>query len=173
MLKAFPIPDVDLRDAYLVVAKQVGSYREKFASRTENIEAVKRYLGPSQAHVPNDDIRDRILTCAKNPRAHGGGWRNTPNGHGRGSSKKVKISKRLQDHYQSKEYNVAKNKAMEGRIRHCFMCGRMEPEIRIQFHHCCRRYDDVIKTPDEYKYLSPVCEDCHPVADRQRKKYSR
>lgn len=160
--RAFPIPDDILRDAYLAVARKVGAYREKFAARTENIEAVKLHLGPAYAHHPNDDIRDRILTCAKNPQAHGGGWRGTKTGHGPSKGHKRKVSKHLQDHYDSAGYARLKDVV---RFRHnsqCVACGCPAEE----FHHC--RYDR-IGTPEEIYDVVPVCKTCHPDFDRLRK----
>ena len=162
----FPIPDILLRDAYLAVAKKVGMYREKFAARTENIEAVKLHLGPAYAHHPNDDIRDRIITCAKAPNSHGGGWAVTGNGHGpkkgHKQNRKLKVSKKLQDHYTSIEYAQVKDILRDTHDGQCVACGKPLEE----FHHC--RYDR-IGTLDEIRDVVPVCNVCHPILDRLRR----
>ncbi len=163
--KDFPIPDTLLRDAYLAVARRVEMYREKFTARTENIEAVKQYLGPEYAHIPVDMIRERIGTCAKNPDKHGGGWTVTLNGHGARKNhveSKRKESKRLQAHYDSVGYAQIKDEARADHDGQCAVCGRPLEE----FHHC--RYDR-IGTPDEIKDVIPVCKVCHPHLDRLRR----
>ena len=162
----FPVPDPVLRDAYLTVANRVGMYRETFVAQTENIKAVRRLLGSIPSDVSDDDLRDRIGTCAKNPKAHGGGWNATKSGHGasKGYKSKRKISKELQNHYDSAQYAYVKNTARHRHDGQCVVCGKPAEE----FHHC--RYDR-IHTPElELNDVVPVCKVCHPVLDQLRRK---
>ncbi len=73
------VPNELLRAAYLKVAAQVGAWREKFISATENIEAVRTELGAAYAHVPLDWLRHAITSRGKAPEKWGGGWSGTKN----------------------------------------------------------------------------------------------
>lgn len=98
----------------------------------------------------------------------------TTGGNGRGN--KGKLPKNLLDHYASEEYALAKDACRDllgqgpSKILHCVVCGRKEPEIDIEFHHC--EYS-VIKLPVEYLYIIPVCHDDHIELDRIRMKHSK
>ena len=69
-MKAQPlIPDAALRDAYLVVARRNGCGRDRIVAEAALLDEVRTRLGPDYAHVPPDWIRQRVITCCKNPKA--------------------------------------------------------------------------------------------------------
>ena len=158
----FPIPDLLLRAAYLQVAKERKCYREKFTARTEHIDAVKRILGPEFAHIPADDIRDRIITCCKSPERHGGGWSGTVNGHG-----PTRIVKKM-----SPEYTAAINSPEWRRFRMDLIetfggrCAVCNSGAALEVHH--RTYERLGR--EEHFDCNPVCAKCHKVCDGRRQR---
>jgi hypothetical protein len=160
----FPIPDLLLRAAYLQVAKERKCYREKFTARTEHIDAVKRILGPEFAHVPADDIRDRIITCCKSPERHGGGWSGTVNGHG--PAKVVKnVSPEYLDYLKSPKWHEFRMELIEKFGGRCAICNSGDP---LEVHH--RHYDRLFR--EEHFDCIPVCPKCHKVCDARRQRQS-
>lgn len=159
--KEFPIPDSVLRDAYLEVATQHKCYREKFVARTECIEAVKKLIGPTYAHVPVDDIRARIANCAKNPHRHGDGWRATVNGHS--ATKRKVMSKEYYDVIGSDKFRKYASQLRKQFGNRCAMCNI---DSQLETHH--RTYE-TLGNESGFDCI-PLCKKCHKVADVRRQR---
>ena len=156
----FPVPDAVLRDAYRKVALAAGMYRERFCARTENIEAVKREVGAAYAHVPVDDLRERIITCAKSPDRHGGGWSVTVDGHG---AEKIGMPTReYLDYLQSPHWRAFRLTVLKWWDYRCCWCNRQDD---IDVHH--RTYERLGR--ELLQDCICLCRTCHKSADRCRK----
>ncbi len=168
---------IALREAYNQVCSKVNCRREKFCARTENVENVQSLLGHKYGHLSTDMLSYLIITAAKNPYNHGGGWANTgSNNHGAGKGYKDRLdlenspdssdyAKRLKEH----DWLALRNRRFVLDGNRCKLCNRsgcLEP------HH--RRYDRM-RTKYEIRDLVTLCRDCHELwhwygRDGRRKK---
>ena len=155
----FAIPDETLRLAYQKISKSVGSYREKFVAYTRNLELVRQECGPAYAHVPIDDIRNRISTCCKNPGRHGNGPWAMKHGEENGNGKMGLPDRDRQsyDRIREPDWPALSEEVKERDGYRCRLCNS---KTMLQCHHRDHSKD---QTDKEHEELTTLCDSCHTV----------
>ena len=157
MSQAPLVPDLVLRDAYRKVADCSNCYREKFIARTELIEAVKTELGPEYSHASADWLRDRIISCAKNPARHGGGWGNPKRPAPRKLRPTGNHSPEYLAHLDSDAWQEVRQAAFDRDGGRCRLCNSRE---QLEGHH--RSYANLGRgMARELPDVTTLCRACH------------
>ena len=157
-MKAQPlIPDAALRDAYLVVARRNGCGRDRIVAETALLDEVRTRLGPDYAHVPPDWIRQRVITCCKNPKAHGGDWGNPKKPAPRKLKQAAGYSPEYLAHLDSPAWQEIRQAAFDRDGGRCRLCNSRQ---NLQGHH--RSYANLGRdAAKELADVTTLCRKCH------------